>query len=311
MADNIIRPKGGEYNILLIGNSYSYYWLDELWGLLKAAGYETVRVCDVYYSGCSFKKHWNWYEAGEAHYCFQIFEGLERRTLNEVDLNTCLNYAQWDAIGFQQSGGDMYAGDTVTGPVQFREGIYNYLPQLYEVVRSRFPKAQYYWTQHWVHEVGTSGAKGLPDLQTQEGYMAGYRAVSKEVCKDFGFVCVPMGDAWQAVRHDPLFYEAGNGEYPARTLHTRVLTASFKSYPSLCLHDLSHDGDIGGGQYLNACVWFECLTGQSVVGNPFRMSYYHEPTDTNYALTEAQIEKLQAAAHDAVKNYYSEAFYGA
>ena len=314
MAENNRFPKapgkGSEYNILFIGNSYSYYWLDELWGQLKDAGYETVRVCDVYYSGCSFQRHLNWYEAKEAHYRFQIFESPERRTLEDVDLQTCLDYAKWDAIGFQQSGGDMYRGDTVTGPVQFREGIYASLPKLYEIVRSQFPDAKYYWTQHWVHEVGTSGAKGLPDVVTQEGYMAGYRQVSEEVCRDFGFTNVPLGDAWQAVRHDSLFYEAGNGEYPARTLHTRVLTAGFKSYETICLHDLSHDGDMGGGQYLNASVFFECLTGLSVVGNGYRPSYYHAPTDTTYRLTDAQIEKLQNAAHNAVCQLHGEGFYG-
>ena len=55
--------------------------------------------------------------------------------------------------------------------------------------------------------------------------------------------------------------------------------------------DYGHDGDIGGGQYLNACVWYEILTGNSCVGNTFRPSY---------ELSEEKIAVLQAAAHQAV-----------
>ena len=58
------------------------------------------------------------------------------------------------------------------------------------------------------------------------------------------------------------------------------------------MSDTSHDGDIGGGQYLNACVWFETLTGQSCVGNAFR---------PDYELSEEMITMLQNAAHIAVE----------
>lgn len=58
------------------------------------------------------------------------------------------------------------------------------------------------------------------------------------------------------------------------------------------LGDYSHDGDIGGGQYLNACVWLETLTGTSCIGNTFR---------PNYDLSEDMIDMLQQAAHEAVE----------
>ena len=56
--------------------------------------------------------------------------------------------------------------------------------------------------------------------------------------------------------------------------------------------DNYHDGEEGGGQYLNACVWFETLTGQSCIGNTWR-------PDT-YELSESMIAALQQAAHRAV-----------
>ena len=66
---------------------------------------------------------------------------------------------------------------------------------------------------------------------------------------------------------------------------------------TLCLEDMYHDGDVGGGQYLNACVWFEVLTGKSCIGNTWRPSY---------ELSEERITQLQLAAHQAVAECYGE-----
>jgi len=56
--------------------------------------------------------------------------------------------------------------------------------------------------------------------------------------------------------------------------------------------DHYHDGDIGGAQYLNACVWFEVLTGQSCIGNTWRPDYH---------LSEEKIALFQQGAHQAVE----------
>ena len=300
----------GELNILLIGNSYSYYWLDELWGLLDAAGFENVRVCDVYYSGCKFEQHWNWYENGEENYTFQIFESVERRAWKGVGLEYSMSYANWDYIGFQQSGTYMYGGGTEEGPAKFAASVYKDLPNLYRLMYQNFPQAQFFWVQHWVHEIGTPiSPSGLKTQEAQDAYYMGYKNFAYEICPLYGFTNVPLGDAWQAIRHDPLFYELGNGEYPVKTLHTRVYGSGFVSTEEITYSDLSHDGDIGGGQYVNACVWFEIISHQSVVGNTFRPSYFHSQKNKTYTLSEEQIAKIQNAAHDAVLGCHGEEWY--
>lgn len=45
-------------NILMIGSSFCYYYVEELWGMLDAAGIK-ARVCNVYYSGCPLESHWS------------------------------------------------------------------------------------------------------------------------------------------------------------------------------------------------------------------------------------------------------------
>jgi len=59
--------------------------------------------------------------------------------------------------------------------------------------------------------------------------------------------------------------------------------------------DLYHDGETGGGQYLNACVWFEVLTKKSCLDNSFRPSY---------ELSEEKVAALKQAAHEAVAIKY-------
>ena len=92
-------------------------------------------------------------------------------------------------------------------------------------------------------------------------------------------------------------------------MHTRVLNSKFESASNIIYHDLSHDGDIGGGQYLNGCVWFEILTHKSVIGNSFRPVYTHEISGNTYQFTEEKIAALQKAAHEAVFNDYGEDWY--
>ena len=72
----------------------------------------------------------------------------------------------------------------------------------------------------------------------------------------------------------------------------------------LCQSDGYHDGDIGGGQYLNAAVWFETITGQSVVGNTYRPVYKYGGMEIPLN-SEITYEMLQEAAHAAVTAYHS------
>ena len=62
--------------------------------------------------------------------------------------------------------------------------------------------------------------------------------------------------------------------------------------------DKSHDGDIGGGQYLNALVWFEVLTGLDCRDTTYIPTYTY--SGTQYPMDAEMAEMLQEAAHKAV-----------
>ena len=67
------------------------------------------------------------------------------------------------------------------------------------------------------------------------------------------------------------------------------------------LDDFTHDGDIGGGQYLNACVWYEILTGLDCRKLSYRQKCIFK--DKDLSLSEEKTLLLQNAAHGAVEEW--------
>ena len=132
---------------------------------------------------------------------------------------------------------------------------------------------------------------GLPDVmesfEQQEAYEQEIREFAMAVCEEFDLLRINTGDAWQIVR----------GEYGYDKLCARLGTGSNHE------GDYYHDGDIGGGQYLNACVWFEIITGQSCVGIPYEptWSYNGKEYGLKSGITYLQ---LQEAAHKAVQQMF-------
>ena len=266
----IPRPEKKVKNILMIGNSFCYYYVEELAGIAAADGNEIV-VANLYKSGCKTKEHWDNYSNETAAYEFYI-TNASGRGKNPVikTIQGALDYATdrlggWDVITLQQScavmiGGDAEAAKTQTLP---------YAENLYNEIKAKFPEATLYWHQPWAYAVGY---QGISNTDAQTAQYEAIKAVAYAVAEQNGVNLVVTGDAWQIARQD-----ASIGD-------------------TLCQSDYYHDGDTAGGQYLNACVWYEILMGESCVGNTWRPS--------NYELSEEKIAILQNAAHEAVAAVY-------
>ena len=294
-ADNPNDPANDdELNILLIGNSYSYYWPDELCMLFDAAGYENVTIANVYYSGCYFERHWKWYEDGVSNYTFCVMnQSGQYKQYNKYNLLQCMSFKNWDIVSFQQSGRYVYS--TTTPTKDLRESMEPWLGNLYDLLHSEFPYSDYYWLQSWAHEIGN----GVSDLEAQKKVTAAHRTVGIEVCETYGFTRVPCGDAWELVRHDPIITENG------WTLTTRTGDDADTEEKELLWDDLTHDGDVGGGQFLNACVWFEVITGRSVLNVPCA-PFYLDSAGNRYDMSNEKVMLLKNAAHTAVAGVYGE-----
>ncbi|MBQ8359567.1 MAG: DUF4886 domain-containing protein [Oscillospiraceae bacterium] len=264
-------------NILMIGNSFCFYYVEELYGMLTAAGYQNVNVCNVYYSGCPLESHWKWWKNKESNYTYYTTSAGGRKAVEKTNLEWCLQQQNWDIISLQESS----RGVRNSGGAQAHIAVtQTYLADLWGYIKEQFPQSRYLWHQTWSYQIGYDRlGYQMIDLAQQEADMQMQRDFALAICKEHDLERVNSGEAWQIVR------EGG--------------------YDNLCARlsvdggvgDYYHDGDIGGGQYLNACIWFETVTGQSCIGNAYR---------PDYPLEEDLIATLQQAAHKAVEQRNAE-----
>ena len=254
-------------NILMIGNSHCYYYADELVGLATAAGIK-IRVSNVYYSGCIISQHYNWWKEGQSNYQFITHDENGRTVTEGANLEYCLKQANWDMISLQTGTTDFMAKPAEQVLSETKE----MRAELWEYIKGHFPQSKHYWHHSWSYQLGGEkfGVK-YDDVSKQHDLDDNIAAIAKQVCLENELLRVPTGPAWRIVR---------DGGYD--NLCSRIGVTG----------DYGHDGDVGGGQYLNACVWFETLLGESCIGNTFRPSY---------GLSEDMIAMLQKAAHDAVE----------
>ena len=265
-------------NILMIGSSYCYYYVEELYGMLEAAGIQ-ANVCNVYYSGCPLESHWSWWKTGEAHYDYFITNENGRVKTAGVNLEWCLQQQNWDVISLQENTSRIFNAGYETHLNTTKV----WRTELWDYIKEQFPMSRYCWHQPWARPVGTA-FNGIvtESVEHQSRNADQIRSFAIGVCQEQDLERVPTGDAWQVVRqdhgYDNLCARIGSGENNAG--------------------DGSHDGDWGGGQYLNACVWFEVITGQSCIGNTYRPEYRTATEDLS--LSEEMVKMLQECAHKAV-----------
>ncbi len=259
--------------VLMIGNSFCYYFPDELYEMAKEAGIK-MQVCNVYYSGCRLQQHWDWLQDKVANYEFYIRDekGVQKKI--NYTLQKCLKAEAWDVITIQQHFGTQTADsydECYTSCNPYGEKLLNFL-------KGQHPNADFYFQQTWAYQVGYDGGGGpVPDTTVQSAHHENIRRACVDLCTALNLDMIPSGDAWALARKNPVIGDTLCNKGPGGDASQG---------------DFYHDGTTGGGQYLNACVWFEVLTGRSCIGNTFRPTDYH--LDENKAIT------LQKIAHQAV-----------
>ncbi len=264
-------------DVLMIGSSFCYYYVEELYALAEAAGIK-MRVCNVYYSGGKLEQHYNWWINNESNYQLFITDGNGRKQYNSVSLEYCLAQGNWDVISLQEAPSAIRAA----GVEQHLATTATYTDALIPYLQEQFPDARFCWHQTWAYQIGydRSGYK-VTSFEQQERDMQMIRDFSLAICEKYNATRINTGEAWQIVRRD------GYDDFCARL-----------GIGDNNVGDYYHDGDIGGAQYLNACVWFEILTGKSCVGNAYEPVYTYQ--GKTYTLDADLITTLQNAAHQAV-----------
>lgn len=265
--------KDDTINILMIGSSFCYYYVEELYGLAKEAGIK-MRVCNVYYSGCKLSQHCNWWLNKESNYDYYTTDENGRiKAEGKVNLEWCLQQQNWDVISLQESTGAIYT----EGAETHLQTTKLYLDALWGYIKKNFPLSRHLWHQPWTYQIGYDrNGYQMTSFEQQETNTQMIKEYAIAVCEKYVLERVNTGEAWQLARKNT---DIGD------TLCARI------GYGTNDEGDFYHDGDIGGGQYLNACVWFEVITGQSCVGNLYR---------PDYPLSDAKIAGIQQCAHEAV-----------
>ena len=277
-------------NILMIGNSNCYYYVEELCGIAAAEGHE-INLCNLFYGSCTLEKHWNFYtNNSDAYDFYHTTKDCRVKTPIKTFIGA-LEYARselgkdWDAISLQQSGYYSLVG-TAESAMSY---TMSYAKDFYSIIRKSSPNATLYWHQPWAYEVGygankTDQREHVDSIEKQNAQHYARRMLADAVSKAEEVDIIPTGEAWQIAHANDLI---------GQTLCARKGVNND-------LGDYDHDGDIGGGRYLTACVWFEGLMKKSCIGNTWRPH--------NYELAEEKIEILQKAAHEAVATAYGSDF---
>mgnify|MGYP003293398525 CR=1 FL=1 len=275
-------------DVLIISSSFGYYYNEELYGIAEAAGVK-IRVCNAYYSGCSLTMHYNFWKRGESNYEFyQVIDNTGRTKTSGMSLEHCLAQGEWDVISIQEG----------TSPI-INNGAQNHLDttrsmrnELIGYLKAQFPSAKFYWHQPWTYQIGydRNGTK-IETFEQQQERMMAIREFALGVCEENGTSRINTGEAWQIYRKN---YVGTNGLTDTLCARLDVGTNHVGDY--------QHDGDIGGGQYLNACVWFETIMKDlrpedniTCIGNTYDPVY-----GGKYKLSQELRTALQESAHQAV-----------
>lgn len=273
--------------LLTVGNSFSANATRPLDALVKAAGNVLIHQ-PIVVGGASLELHWG--RAAAIEKDPTSTNGL----YGKQSLKQHLAAQPWDFVTIQQAS--FKSHDVAT----YRP----FAKQLHDYIQQHAPKAEVLMHQTWAYRVddprfaATAPKAGEPATQADMYRMltSAYTTIATEL----GIRRLPVGDAFYLADTDPKWGYQRDAKYdfkdkeqtalPAQThsLHTGWRKAKGKDGKTALGMDGHHANQ--AGEYLGACVWYEVLFGESVVGNAF----ITPGLDKTYA------RFLQETAHKAV-----------
>ncbi|MBQ3252583.1 MAG: DUF4886 domain-containing protein [Oscillospiraceae bacterium] len=289
--------------ILMIGNSFCYYYVEELYELLMEnppKGITEVEVYNLYSSGRNLTTHldlWKNNKAGD----YNLFKTdkngrTDMLPIQSWTLEDALSVANWDYISLQGTikGGSYLNPDKLQSTIQ---GIAETAEPLLDRCYEMFPDTQLLWHRTWFSEIGRVGSDGY-EYKEEDGpkYDAAMQAVCDYMCneldkdKPYDLKMVNSGAAWTKARELNKTLDV----LPYGGLCARLGFAKFGNL-SKNSGDGYHDGDIGGAQLLNAYVWYMTITGDTDVSDSTYKPVYKYEGKT-YELTDTHVNMLKDAA---------------
>lgn len=289
--------------ILMVGNSFCYYYVEELYALLMEnppEGIEAVEVYNLYYSGCTLAKHLDWWQKGEAHYDLFMVDAEGRKQLGNKQgwtLEAAMAQGNWDYLSIQGASGT-YLTDNPDATV---ESTITKLRPLLTRFHTQFPDTQLLYHRTWASEIGRVSGDITYTEELLEQYDRNMQYICEKVCEeyaDMGLTMVNSGTAWKNARQ----MDAQREEklIPYGGLCARL---GYSKYGDLRAHsgDGYHDGDIGGAQLLNAYMWYMTITGDRDLSDSTYAPVYTY-AGVKYPLSAEFIDLLKNAAEAVFEN---------
>ena len=274
--------------LLTVGNSFSQNATRQLGSLVTNAGHVLIHQ-PIVVGGASLELHW-----GRAAAFEKDATSTNGLYSNKLSLKQMLSAQPWDFVTIQQAS--IKSHDATT----YRP----FAKQLHDYITQHAPKAEVLMHQTWAYRVDDPRFKvaapkaGEPKTQA-EMYQQLTRAYTT-IAAELGIRRLPVGDAFYLADTDPKWgyqsdakYDFTNKDQTALPDQTHSLHVGWRKAKGKDGQDtLGMDGHHANmaGEYLGACVWFEILFGESVVGNPF----------VTPGLDKTYAQFLQQTAHRAV-----------
>ena len=252
--------------ILTVGNSFTHNATEYLDEIVEAAGHKlTHQMLSI--GGSPLKLHATKALAFEKNRDdpFALYS-------NDLSLQKALQSERWDVVTIQQVS--MKSHDAKT----YRP----YAKQLADIIHRYAPQAQLVMHQTWAYRNDDprfkSGKTADGEPATQRAMYDGLNNAYRTITAELSAKRIPVGDAfWLADNDSKWKYQAADKpnadelhspQLPDQehSLHIGYRWGSRDGKPQLQMD--GHHANLAG-EYLGACVWFECLFGDSPVGNTF------------------------------------------
>ena len=253
------KKPAGPLKVLAVGNSFSNNATRQLPALAAAAG-KDLKVVRASIGGCDFERHVRHAEAYAADP-----ESKEARPYGGKSLQEMLKSDVWDVVTIQQVSHKSFKPET----------FHPHADKLIAIIRAQAPQAEIVVHQTWAYR-DDHKFWGITNFNADVMY-AKVRAAYDGLAKKARLRQIPSGDAMEAARRDAQWGPFLAGEPPTPR-------------PEKALH--GNDGYHANvkGEYLQGCVWFEFLFGETVVGNTF----------VPKGMTPEETAILQRIAHEVV-----------
>jgi hypothetical protein len=274
--------------LLTVGNSFSANATRHLDALVKAAGHTLIHQ-PIVVGGASLELH-----ATKALAHEQDPQSTNGLYSNKQSLKQMLSAQPWDFVTIQQAS--FKSHDLAT----YRP----FAKQLHDTIQQHAPKAALLVHQTWAYRVDDPRfAVAAPKVGEPAKQADMYRLLTSAyttIAAELGAHRLPVGDAFYFADTDAKWgyqpdakYDFKNKDQTALpdqkySLHVGWRMAKGKDGKSALGMD-GHHANMAG-EYLGACVWYEVLFGESVVGNTF----------VTPGLDKTYARFLQETAHKAV-----------